>query len=202
MSFEFGPGAVPASEGNAIVDCGLGYVQRENWCFGTIMPDWDLDPDAPVPEMMFATREQVTAINDWAASWVASQTDSRQSTTTMAPPTEGAVREPESPRNFTVTSPGRPPRLGRPVILDRQVRLARSPATHLISGLKWLLTPKAYSRIVEPLAAQEQHEYFEAIRCGDERLARWIEARMYVLIACNALRALVAPLVKMLKSAS
>lgn len=79
--------------------------------------------------------------------------------------------------------------------------LVLPPATRLVSGLKWFLTPNAYSRIVAPLVAQEQHEYFEAIRQGDECLARWIGARMYLLITWGALWACLAPIAKVFRRA-
>lgn len=72
--------------------------------------------------------------------------------------------------------------------------IARPPATRMVSGLRFLLTRNAYSRIVAPLVAQEQHEYFEAILRGDERLAWWIGKRMYVLIVWNTFWAFLAPL--------
>jgi len=74
------------------------------------------------------------------------------------------------------------------------VRIARMPATNLVASLRWLLTPKAYSRIVAPLIAQEQHEYYEALLRHDRWLTRWIEARMYLLILWNTLWAFIAPL--------
>lgn len=74
------------------------------------------------------------------------------------------------------------------------VRIARMPAMRLVSGLKWLLTPQAHSRIVAPLVAQEQHEYFEATQRGDKRLAWWIGKRMYLLILWNTFWAFLAPL--------
>jgi hypothetical protein len=114
--------------------------------------------------------------------------DSDQST--VITPGTGAIefRSPETGKvtmraNLEVTS-----------LPPRRVRIAKMPAMRLVSGLKWLLTSKAHSRIVAPLVAQEQHEYYEALVRGDKWLARWIAARMYLLILCNTLWAVVAPL--------
>ena len=81
-------------------------------------------------------------------------------------------------------------------------KLAKPPATQLVSALRWLLTEAAYTRIVAPLVAQEQHEYYEAIRCGDTVRTRWIAVRMHVLIAYCVMLALLAPISRLFRSAS
>lgn len=46
--------------------------------------------------------------------------------------------------------------------------------------------------MIAPYIAQEQHEYYEALVRKDIRHARWIVARIYLLIGYNVLCALVA----------
>jgi len=188
-------GTVAASEGIGRVEV-IGEVDCIRFEDLNIMPrGWAVNA---TDVRVSIVEVQMTGTDDL----VGSKTDAPRSTT-IAPPTGGSLsRKPGPPLIYKDTPSGRLPRPGQPILLDRPVRLARSPATHLVSGLKWLLTPKAYSRIVEPLVAQEQHEYFEAIRRGDQRLARWIVARMYALIICNAMWALVAPIAKMFRSAT
>lgn len=207
MSAEFG--MVAASEGIGRVEQigDVGYLQGENWHLKVTMYSWDVT-DVQVQHVVPVTGVRANGADDSVDSWVdASETDSPRSMT-ITPPTGkielrgNASAKATSRGNLTVTSSARPVRLGQPVSLAQQVRLARPPATRLVSGLKRLLTPTAFSRIVEPLVAQEQHEYFEAIRCADEGFAVWIEARMHVLIVCNALRAVLVPIAKMFRSAN
>lgn len=80
---------------------------------------------------------------------------------------------------------------GRPGIPSAaQLKFAKPPATRFVSALRCLLTENAYARIVAPLVAQEQHEYYEAIRCGNEKRARWVEGRLYLLLIWIVLRAI------------
>lgn len=203
MSADFGFGSVSPYEGiGSVAISEVEHVQGEG--SKPVTNTWDVEIDIPATEMTSSVME-VQAGDDLVDSWVTSSSEAAESprSAKVEPSTAtGASRRPEPPRNLKVYSSDRTPRLGRPVILDRRARLARPPAARLVSALKWLLTPKAYSRIVAPLLAQEQHEHFEAISRGDEWLARWIVARLYVLIVCNALRAVVVPIVQIFRSAN
>ena len=75
------------------------------------------------------------------------------------------------------------------------------PATRYISILRSALTDGAYSRIIAPYVAQEQHEYYEALLQKDTRQAKVIKTRMYLLLTWLSFRALVSPVIRLIKGA-
>jgi hypothetical protein len=83
-----------------------------------------------------------------------------------------------------------------------QAKLAKPPAIRFVSALRWLLTEQAYARIVAPLVAQEQHAYYECLRCGDIKRAYWVELRMYILVSYGIVLALLASVTKVFRSLS
>lgn len=83
------------------------------------------------------------------------------------------------------------------------VKAAKPPATQFVSALRRsVLSEQAYRRIVGPLVAQEQHEYYEAMRRGEQELAWWIGKRIYLLILWNTFWVYLVPrLAKLLRGA-
>jgi len=76
-----------------------------------------------------------------------------------------------------------------------QPRIALPPGVGLNRVLK-LLLPRKYGRIFYPLIADAQHEwYIEAL--AHKKPTRWIEVRMWLLIAANALRLVVEWVVRL-----
>jgi len=67
-------------------------------------------------------------------------------------------------------------------VRNRVPRVVRAPGVMLHRTAKFLLTRDAHRRYVEPVIADMQHEYFEAIVAGREWSARWIALRGHVLV--------------------
>lgn len=80
-------------------------------------------------------------------------------------------------------------------------RIARPPAMLLIRFLRLVLTKIAYQKIIGPYLAQEQHEYYEALLRREYGQARWIIVRMYVLTVTTVVKALISPIIQLLKGA-
>lgn len=83
-------------------------------------------------------------------------------------------------------------------IPDKPIKLARPPATGLVSLLKFVLTAAAYNRMVAAYVSQEQHAYYEALQRHDSRQARWIQIRMYVLLVGITCRAFISPVIRLI----
>lgn len=81
-----------------------------------------------------------------------------------------------------------------------QARLELPPAATFISWLKWLLPHRSYTKIVAPLVADEYYEYYDALKRHDEKLARWIRIRMYILLAWSTVMAFVSPIAKVFRT--
>jgi hypothetical protein len=69
--------------------------------------------------------------------------------------------------------------------------VAVPPGYRIAYIARFLLTPKAYKAYVEPVIADMQKEYIEAIAALDERHARWIAIRGHLLVIPNWFFALV-----------
>jgi hypothetical protein len=67
------------------------------------------------------------------------------------------------------------------------VRLVRPPAGRLISKLERLMPAAAFNAMVAPYFAQEQHEYYEALKRKDYHQARRIEIRMHLTVWYNVI---------------
>jgi hypothetical protein len=52
--------------------------------------------------------------------------------------------------------------------------------------LKVMLTPKAHSRIIEPVLADGHQEYFEAL--AHHEPTRWVVARLHLLAVWSVIR--------------
>ena len=74
-------------------------------------------------------------------------------------------------------------------------RIARPPATRLISVLGSVLVKSFFDRVIAPYIAQEQHEHYEALLRRDFTQANIIGARMYPMIVWIILRSIVAPII-------
>ncbi|MFI4869432.1 MAG: hypothetical protein ACHQDD_08785 [Steroidobacterales bacterium] len=61
-------------------------------------------------------------------------------------------------------------------------RIVRPPGARLGDVLSFLLTRRAYEKIVAPVVADAQYEYMEAVAAGHELHARWIAVRLYIII--------------------
>jgi hypothetical protein len=62
----------------------------------------------------------------------------------------------------------------------------------LAHAARSLLTPKAYQTYVEPVIADMQQEYVDAVATGNPLRARWIALRVYLVIIPGWLYALIA----------
>jgi hypothetical protein len=78
------------------------------------------------------------------------------------------------------------------------VRIARPPATRLISVLSSVLVKSYFDRVIAPYIAQEQHEHYEALLRKDFRQARVVGARMYPMIFWIIFRSIVAPVIRLI----
>ena len=67
-----------------------------------------------------------------------------------------------------------------------------TPGRMLVYAAKFLLTPIACKRYVEPVIADMQQEYAEAVAAGRPQHARWIALRVYLLVMPGWLYALIA----------
>ena len=81
------------------------------------------------------------------------------------------------------------------------VRIARPPAGRLVSVLRHALTAAAFDGMIAPYVAQEQHEYYEALRRKEFRQARWIVVRMYLLVGYNVLCAVTSSITRLVRRA-
>ena len=68
------------------------------------------------------------------------------------------------------------------IVAPRSVRIARPPGFLVTRFGGFLLTRKAYRRYVEPVIADMQFEYLEALAAGHCWHARWIRARVWLVI--------------------
>jgi ferric-dicitrate binding protein FerR (iron transport regulator) len=66
------------------------------------------------------------------------------------------------------------------------------PGHGLARAARFLLTPNAHKRYVEPVIADMQQEYVDAVTAGRTQRARWIAQRVYLLIIPGWLYAMVA----------
>jgi hypothetical protein len=73
--------------------------------------------------------------------------------------------------------------------------LALPPALGLNRAIKLMLTPKAYRSIIEPVIADNHHEYYEALK--QHEATRWIVIRMYLLPAWAAIRLVLGSIVRL-----
>jgi hypothetical protein len=61
-------------------------------------------------------------------------------------------------------------------------KVIRLPGGRLGDVLRVVLTRRAFDKLVLPVIADAQHEYLEAAKVGNQRLARWIGMRLYIII--------------------
>ena len=66
------------------------------------------------------------------------------------------------------------------------------PGYRLAAILGFLLTRKAFKRFVEPVIADMQHEYIEALAAEHRWRARWIVLRGHLLVIPGCVYALMA----------
>jgi len=60
--------------------------------------------------------------------------------------------------------------------------LVLPPGVWLTRVSRFLLTPQAHQRYVQPAIADMQHEYCQAVHAGDDWHARWIAIRGHMLV--------------------
>lgn len=87
--------------------------------------------------------------------------------------------------SWRVPHHGQRPKPANPVV-------ALPPGHKLAAAAELLLTRGAFKRYVEPVIADMQQEYIEAIAAGRERRAQWIAIRGHLLVFPNWLYALIA----------
>lgn len=89
----------------------------------------------------------------------------------------------------------------RQVPRHRRRIIQRPPGTHLARCGRFLLTREAYRLYVQPVIADMQHEYCEAIAAGEELRARWIALRGWLLVVPGWLVGVAGRLVRKMFSA-
>lgn len=80
----------------------------------------------------------------------------------------------------------------------RGLRIHRLPGSRLAGVLSLLLTARAYKRMVRPWIADAQKEYREAVERRQERRARWIAVRLYLIVCPSWVYEMIAGVIRRL----
>ena len=81
------------------------------------------------------------------------------------------------------------------------VRIMHPPGARLGHVLGFLLTRRAFDKLVAPVIADAQHEYVEAVAAGHDRHARWIAIRLHFIVWYGWVYGLFASVVRRIKGA-
>ena len=76
------------------------------------------------------------------------------------------------------------------------------PGSRIVSAFRFLLSKKAFTRIIEPTYADFCEEYFEALLWDQKRKAQWVRVRFYLtLVFVLAQQAISTSLYKIFENA-